>query len=206
MKIVLATGWVNDPQKYSQSIPSTSYDFNVSVCLEWDMENHYFSAISRDQDQWYGESFPIDACEWTGKIINATPHDVTVNGVVFPKSGLEIRCSQESIFDREIQGIPVMVTKFGAVENLPPKIEGVFWIVSRIVLTALNGSRPDFLGVGEAIRDDSGRVIGAKNFAWQKGDYCMQKLTEIAVLFLELIKALWRERREIARYMFYDPK
>ena len=88
------------------------------------------------------------------EIINLTPHTVTILSrntmqpvAVFPSEG-NARCKQTT----------------GEVENLPPFEEGKFYIVSRIVMSALQ-CRPDLLVPNELVRDENGVIIGALSLA-----------------------------------------
>ena len=119
----------------------------------------------------------------TEKIINLTPHSVTVNGIEIPSSGvarLQERfsgCLKTPVFmsssgvarlqERnepagEIMGIPMIRQVRGDAEGLPPQQEGVWIIVSRPIFDALPDRR-DLLAIGETIRDAQGKILGAKN-------------------------------------------
>jgi len=102
------------------------------------------------------------------KIINLTPHEVRLvddegNTIaVFPSEGV-VRLSEHREKIAEINGISVYKKTFGAAE-LPPQKEGVYYIVSLPVAQAFP-ERDDFLIPDQLVRDEKGRVIGARSFA-----------------------------------------
>lgn len=50
--------------------------------------------------------------------------------------------------------------EFGAVEDLPPVVEGTIYVVSRMVITACPDRR-DFVSPGPLLRNEAGQPIGA---------------------------------------------
>ena len=104
------------------------------------------------------------------KIVNLTPHSITFfdaagNAVLTVEpSGQIARCSvaREKIGD--INGIPVNKSKFGEVENLPEPEEGTIYVVSALTAQAVP-DRPDVFIVDDAVRDEQGRIIGARALA-----------------------------------------
>lgn len=100
-------------------------------------------------------------------IINKTPHPINIieNEVTtrrFPPIGEPIRLAVSAQPCPEIDGIRTVKTVFGKPENLPAEKDGVFYIVSQIVKSALPG-RDDLLVPAEVQRDDKGRIIGCKS-------------------------------------------
>ncbi|WP_291566899.1 MULTISPECIES: hypothetical protein [unclassified Clostridium] len=103
------------------------------------------------------------------KILNYTPH--TVN-IIISESGeiynfLSVgnaRCIQTTVQVGEINNIPITSTKFGEVEGLPQEQEGIYYIVSRLILQALP-QRKDLLVPNEVVRDEEGKIIGCKSLA-----------------------------------------
>jgi hypothetical protein len=98
-------------------------------------------------------------------LINMTPHTINVfrdDGTVedIPSSGI-IRVASTQVKVCEIRGIPVYKTIFGEVIGLPPKRIGIFYVVSRLVLSACP-ERDDLLAPGTLVRDDKGQPIGCK--------------------------------------------
>ena len=102
-------------------------------------------------------------------IKNLTHHPITIfknNSVYcsFEPEGIVPRCQEERFQIGEIDGIPIMATRFGTVYNLPDKEEGVFLIVSPIVANALP-DRDDLLVPDLLVRDNQGQIIGAEALA-----------------------------------------
>ena len=106
------------------------------------------------------------------EFVNLTPHLIRVfkdNGEIIeiPPSGIVARVRTETVKVGEIDGIDVVATRFGEVENLPPPQEGVIYIVSTLVLSAIT-DRYDVVAPDtspqSAIRDESGRIVGVRRF------------------------------------------
>ena len=109
-------------------------------------------------------------------IYNYTPHAVTVftddgKQTTFASVGLA-RASQTALTVGEINGIPVKQMAFGAVEGLP-EAETVtgddYFIVSAITAQAAvvtnHPLKDRLITVADAVRDESGRIVGCKAFA-----------------------------------------
>lgn len=105
-------------------------------------------------------------------LINLTPHAVTViiddqQQITIPPSGQVARCTEitESNGAVNLDGfqIPVVKKRFGQVLNLPPKQEGVYYIVSLAVAQAAR--RDDLLIPDELVRDKNGVILGCRRFA-----------------------------------------
>lgn len=119
------------------------------------------------------------------KIVNLTPHALTfmndlhdVVANILP-SGMVARCTvrreeiaQVTIVDTEPHQfidhdevkIPIHRTTFGAVEGLPEPQGDTIYIVSTIVAQAVP-DRQDVFIVDDAVRDETGRIIGARALA-----------------------------------------
>lgn len=106
------------------------------------------------------------------KAINCTPHDITLvadgASMKLVPSGInprvdQIRTNVDTII---IDGVafPVSRSVFGSVVGLPDPVDGTVYIVSMLVAQAAAG-RTDLLAVDQTIRDDAGRIVGAKGFA-----------------------------------------
>ena len=104
-----------------------------------------------------------------GKIINMTPHKVSVfdqdgNTIaVFEPVGLA-RCAQSTELIGNVNGISITTTVFGEVEGLPEEQPGVYFIVSRLCLSACP-DRHDLLVPNELVRDEDGNIIGCRSFS-----------------------------------------
>lgn len=100
-------------------------------------------------------------------LVNLTPHAITLfkvtgESVTIEASGVVARCAVVTTAVGSIDGIKVNTTRFGEVTDLPDPVEGTYYVVSAMVLTALHGSRSDVLGVSEYVRNEAGQVVGAK--------------------------------------------
>jgi hypothetical protein len=100
------------------------------------------------------------------KIINYTPHGINevLTSQTFPPSGNVARVSSTSTPAGDIAGVPCFSTTFGEVEGLPAPQEGVFILVSGLVLEASKGLRFDLVAPGELVRDSAGQPVGCKGF------------------------------------------
>ena len=113
------------------------------------------------------------------KLVNLTPHEVVVydasGNVVLrvPPSGRVARvATREEMIDR-INGIPVFKTTYTEVEGLPDPEPSTVYIVSLLVLQALQAhgiQRSDVVAPNTsptpngAVRDAQGRIIGVRSF------------------------------------------
>lgn len=122
------------------------------------------------------------------KIVNLTPHTVTVlnddNGVrrVYPPSGSVARVSSTAKAVTEIDGVTVVERTFGKITGLPKLKPGHAYIVSRMVVDALERSmnncasnleRPDLLisddvellVPDDVVRDATGVILGCRQLS-----------------------------------------
>lgn len=107
-------------------------------------------------------------------IKNLTPHAITIYAPdritvlqsVAPE-GIFPRVSTTQEVVGEINKIPVQRVIYGDIDGLPNPEPDTIFIVSQMVLSALNGSRTDVFapdtGKG-AVRDGEGRILGTTNF------------------------------------------
>ena len=106
------------------------------------------------------------------QIINMTPHALNMitdaGEVIIPPSGIIARVSvtREQIGTVEVDGaiIPVNRSVFGSVEGLPEPQPDTYYVVSMLVAQAVP-YRNDLLIVDDTVRDEQGRIIGARAFA-----------------------------------------
>lgn len=101
-------------------------------------------------------------------ILNFTPHTLNVvcgDGSVktFPSVGVARVSTSTKTLD-PVCGFDVVATTFSDVTGLPSPKDGMYHVVSRLVLSACPG-RTDLLCPGELVRDDNGVVIGCKGFS-----------------------------------------
>ena len=119
------------------------------------------------------------------KIINLTPHPITItvnNKTVKYPAEQPLRLKEETklidyieeeiislgVYDDPYESpsivkIPLYKKRF-IVENLPPRQSNTLYIVSSIV-AQLCPDRDDFIVPNDLIRDEQGRVVGARSFA-----------------------------------------
>lgn len=113
--------------------------------------------------------------EYKMKIVNLTPHPLNFmpegpdgSTVTIPPSGQIARCTvnRVQVDTIAIDGIavPVNRTQFGAVTDLPDPQPDTIFVVSAVVAQAVP-DRPDVFIVDDAVRDEQGRVIGARALA-----------------------------------------
>jgi len=102
------------------------------------------------------------------EIINLTPHAIVVdngsNKVTYEPSGLVARVSTESTVVDNVDGFDV-VTNIVTGDNLPEEKEGVFLLVSAMVL-GLRLERKDLIApdTGRAARNDKGHIVSVPGF------------------------------------------
>jgi hypothetical protein len=112
------------------------------------------------------------------EFVNLTPHEVVIyspdgKDVILrvPPSGKTARVSVKSEVINYIAGIPIRKTTYGDVEGLPETQPGTVYIVSTIVLIALQAkgiTRTDVVSPDTSpdsvIRDAQGKILGVKYF------------------------------------------
>lgn len=122
-----------------------------------------------------------DACElcphstpiYEAKLINLTPHTISIltdsdmGTIDIHPWTAPARCEmvREEVCSLRYGGaeIPVNRVSHGAITGLPEPEKGVWYIVSGLVAQAAR--RDDVLSVDDLVRDDKGRVIGARALA-----------------------------------------
>lgn len=102
------------------------------------------------------------------KVINLTPHDVNIcdeygDEVIktYKASGIIARVSHGWSTVDYVDGVPVVVRTNEKIVNLPDPQEGVFYIVSNIVLDYCP-DRLDILAPVLQVKDRDGRIIGCR--------------------------------------------
>ena len=109
------------------------------------------------------------------KIVNLTPHALNLMPagptgpvVTIPPSGIVARCatSRVQVASITVDGIsvPVNQTRFGEVSDLPDPQPDTIYVVSALVAQAVP-YRQDVFIVDDAVRDEQGRIIGARALA-----------------------------------------
>ncbi len=103
--------------------------------------------------------------------VNLTPHAIVLNnGTVYPASGTIARVSVEFFGPTLGEGYPPMYRQaFGEVVDLPEPKEETLYIVSAMVLTALNGSRIDVVAPATGHKDcvrNNGHIVSVPGFCY----------------------------------------
>ncbi len=102
------------------------------------------------------------------KIINLTPHAVTIASLTIQPDGRIPRLREETrvVGEVSIDGhtLPVTETTLGELEGLPEPQRDTIYIVSRLVAEA-TPHRDDLFFPGRLVRDQEGRVVGAESLA-----------------------------------------
>lgn len=100
--------------------------------------------------------------------INKTPHPVVLiatdgTKLTINPSGSLIRLKEETTTVGEINKVKIVKKSFypDTVEPLPEKIQGVYYIVSATVKSALP-ERDDFLVPSSPVRDEEGRIVACQ--------------------------------------------
>ena len=98
-------------------------------------------------------------------IINCTPHALTIEGVgTIQPSGILARCTTIREELPSVNGVRVVSQTTGKVTGLPGVIDGAIYIVSGMVLAALNGARLDVYAPdtgSDAIREN-GQIVAVR--------------------------------------------
>lgn len=98
------------------------------------------------------------------KIMNLTPHTVTIAGEVFPPSG-QIACLEETEeLITHFGNLPVYMVLEGEVTGLPELDGDTVYIVSRPVAQAVRV--PSVVIPHRFIHDRNGQIIGAEGLGW----------------------------------------
>lgn len=101
-------------------------------------------------------------------IVSLLPHVTSIvigDSVTFiDPSGTVARCSQTEETVGEVDGIPLTRQTFGAVTGLPAPEEGTWFLVSRMVASALP-DRHDLVIPGPLVRDEKGVVVGCRGLS-----------------------------------------
>ena len=108
-------------------------------------------------------------------IVNLTPHELNLmpkgpDGpvITIPRSGIVARCTVDRVQVDTVTvdgiSVPVNQTRFGEVFDLPDPQPDTIFVVSALVAQAVP-ERQDVFIVDDAIRDDQGRIIGARALA-----------------------------------------
>ena len=142
------------------------------------------------------------------KVINLTPHEVRLVGedgkvlIAFPPSGQVARLveEEEKLPSLSVEGtfVPLRRKKFGRVENLPSPQEGTLYIVSLPVAQAMP-ERHDLLVPHKPVRDEKGRVVGARALASLSSTF---SLKIILSEYVNILREYHEEKTDFYRNKF----
>lgn len=101
------------------------------------------------------------------EFVNCTPHALTVAGIgTIPASGIVPRCATVRNEAPAIGGVRLVRQTMGQVTGLPDAASDTIYIVSGMVLGALNGTRTDVVAPDtgpDAIREN-GQITAVRGF------------------------------------------
>jgi hypothetical protein len=100
------------------------------------------------------------------KLVNCTPHALTVDGVILAPSGIVPRCATVRSEVPFWGGHRLVRQTFGEVTGLPAPAPETVYIVSGMVLSALSGARDDVVAPdtgADALREN-GQIVGVRGF------------------------------------------
>ena len=107
------------------------------------------------------------------KLVNLTPHPVVLirdgGAIEIPPSGVVPRL-REIVEDTgdTVEGVPIVRKGYGEIQGLPDPEPDTYYIVSALVAQAARArglGRDDLLIPDDLVRDEQGRVIGARRLA-----------------------------------------
>ena len=138
------------PDDESDNVLGTiTSNYKVNATINYDVHTDDQEEGVQDLDfQERGENFELVP----QKFINLTPHDVKLNdGTIYPASGKVVRV--ENTFSNFCCGISKVF--YGEIENLPEPEDGVYYIVSAMVLAA-NNDKPRYRRRGDLVAPATG--------------------------------------------------
>ena len=138
------------PDDESTNVLGTVTDsYKVNTTINYDIRTDDQKEDLLDLDfQERGEDFELVP----QKFINLTPHDIKLNdGTIYPTTGKIARV--ENTFSNFCCGISKVF--YGEIENLPEPEDGVYYIVSAMVLAA-NNSQPKYRRRGDLVSPATG--------------------------------------------------
>ena len=105
------------------------------------------------------------------EFVNLTPHPITIEGLgTLPSQGVA-RCATMRNEAAPVGGVRLAHLTFGEVQGLPAPREGVTFVVSSLVLSALGGARGDVVAPdtgADAIREN-GQIVAVRGFVQWAG-------------------------------------
>lgn len=104
------------------------------------------------------------------QVVNMTPHAVTVLDpagevvATFPACGGSARLAVTFDPTDRLGNVPIGNLRYGSTTGLPPRVDGVWLLVSLLVKLA-NPDRADLVVVADEVRDGAGRIVGCRALA-----------------------------------------
>lgn len=77
----------------------------------------------------------------------------------------ELVCPKDSVPLANNLYVPILSIDYSAPDNLPPKVPGTYYIVSRLVADMAPPDRDDLVYPYELVRNDAKQIIGCRSFA-----------------------------------------
>lgn len=115
------------------------------------------------EEYYEGDEYHLVQMYSMPEVVNLTPHAINVVGYEeIPSSGVVPRVAMQTKVVVFVAGLPVSSTEYGKVEGLPEQIEGVSFIVSKMLKDACP-DREDLLYPAELVRDEKGNIVGCKS-------------------------------------------
>lgn len=154
----------NDESTNVLGTVTNSYNFRRNIYYDVRADDQEVGTENLDY-QIYGENFGLVPI----KFVNLTPHDIKLNdGTIYPASGKVARV--ENTFSNFCCGISKVF--YGEIENLPEPEDGVYYIVSALVLAANNdksvwGRRGDLVSPATGHPDckrENGFIVSVPGF------------------------------------------
>ncbi len=153
----LATARGNEKNSYTRPSP-----YNLQRAMEAKDDAVFFSGTGTDMPAPKAADAPRPG------VVNLTPHPITLitpDGLrqCYPPESVPARVDEKTKQLRTCHytGVPVMFSELGDVTGLPPWLPNTIYIVSRIVASAYP-DRTDIFYPTDFVRDDTGRIIGAR--------------------------------------------
>ena len=94
------------------------------------------------------------------EFINLTPHAITIRtaegDLTVPPSGAVARACTRELETEPVSGVPAVIRRFDGVEGPPPEEEGVTYIVSSLVIAALENNFDERSARTDVVAPDTG--------------------------------------------------
>lgn len=104
------------------------------------------------------------------KIINLTPHAVTVAGKTYPPSGQVARVAVKYEPRAQWDGVPLVVGRYSDIIGMPERLESeTLYIVSSLVRQAAIGRISGLASPAGLIRDGDGNITGCESLEVDDG-------------------------------------